>query len=298
MKSKRLDGSCRCGSPLFRKCIPCGKWAPTLRVTHRVVSISYFFIFVPLLYGFTFVSEVENARGNRYYKRGQVGKARAAYQNALKAEPAEEAVAYNLGNAYFKETAVDKAIESYKMAVKAQDRPALQASAFYNLGNSLVRRKDEDRAIEFYKQALRLNPKDDDAKYNLELLLKRKKDNKQNQPNQQDRQDQQDQKKEDKNEPNQQNQGGGGQDEQGERPQGQEEQQSSPASQEQTSESESEKEKQDEREKQEEDQKTAAQLRAERLLNALEEQERQVLKSKGGQKNNRGIQRPLVEKDW
>jgi tetratricopeptide (TPR) repeat protein len=73
----------------------------------------------------------------------------------------------------------------------------LQAQSFYNIGNCQFKQGQLDQAIESYTASLLLNPKDRDAKQNLEFCLKIKEQMK-NQPqsdstkqNQQDQQNQQ-----------------------------------------------------------------------------------------------------------
>ena len=66
--------------------------------------------------------------------------------------------------------------------------------AFHNMGVVCQQHKMYGEAIEAYKSALRLNPKDDATRYNLELC-KRQQKNQQNQKNQ----NQQDKDKKDKN---------------------------------------------------------------------------------------------------
>jgi len=274
--------------------------------------------FIPFLCGFQFYSALQNEEGNKLYGKGQVGKAKSAYESALKSEPSSPEIAFNLGNAYYKGESFDKSLEAYKKAAEDKKSPLLQSKAFYNLGNSLFRRKETDKAIEFYKQALRLNPKDEDAKYNLELLTQREdqkqnqqQDQKQNQQQQQDKQEQkqsqggnqgsegqdqkdqkenQDQKdKQDQKQDQGGNQGSGGQDQkdqnqdQKEKPkQGQSPQ---PADQ-------------SEEGREEQRPKTQAEIRAEQILNALENEEKQVLKMEGGQKNPSRKTQYLVDKDW
>ena len=230
-------------------------------------------VLAPFLFGFKFVSEIQNEHGNRLYKKGQVAKAGAAYENALRSDPAAPGVALNRGNAYYKEGRMDKALESYKRAAESDRDPSLQSAAFYNLGDALVRRGDLARAEDFYKQSLRLNPKDQDAKYNLEFLLKHKDQKK-------DRQKKDDPKKDEPKKDDQKNQ--------------ENQNQTPPESKE---ESQAPEEKKAE-EKKAEPKKTEAQVRAEQILNALENQEKQVLKSKGGQKNPRSPYRRVNEKDW
>ncbi|MBI3251961.1 MAG: tetratricopeptide repeat protein [Candidatus Omnitrophica bacterium] len=267
----------------------------------------------PFLCGFKFVSEIQNERGNSLYKKGRVAKAGAAYEGALKSDPDSQGAALNRGNAYYKEGKMDRALETYKKAAKPGKNPALQSAAFYNLGNTLFRRGDLGRAEEFYKQALRLNPKDQDAKYNLERLLKQK-----NQENQNKNKENQNKNQDQKNQNQKQSGGQGGESkpenqpaagaepDQEKKAEEKESRQKSAAAEQQAGEESSTKENQDKgegegqkpEEKKPEEKKSEAQIRAEQILNALENQEKQALKLKGGQKNNRVQYRRTNEEDW
>ena len=161
----------------------------------------------PFLLGFSFFSTLKNEEGNKLYKKGQVGKAKNAYLSALKSQPQSPEIAFNLGNAYYKEESFEDSLKSYRAAAKDESSPSLQSKAFYNLGNSLFRSQELDKAAEFYKQALRLNPKDEDAKYNLELLTKQQQEQKKDNQKQDQKKDQ----KQSQDQKDQKNQGGGGQ---------------------------------------------------------------------------------------
>jgi tetratricopeptide (TPR) repeat protein len=98
-----------------------------------------------------------------------------------------------------------------------------QAQSLYNLGNTLYQQNRYQDAVGAYKKSLRLNPKDDDTRYNLlmsQAKLKeqqdqkkkdkkndknkdKNQDQKQNQKNQQDQQNKQDQQKQQQNQQNQ-----------------------------------------------------------------------------------------------
>jgi tetratricopeptide (TPR) repeat protein len=87
--------------------------------------------------------------------------------------------AYQAGNAYYRMRRYEDAAVRYRLAATGP-RDVRQPSVF-NLGNSLVRAAEEapERgqllldAIAAYEEALRLDPGDRDAKWNLELALKR-----------------------------------------------------------------------------------------------------------------------------
>ena len=260
-----------------------------------------------VLCGFSFIAELKNEKGNDLYKKGQVHKARSKYLSALKSDPKSPEIAYNLGNALYKENAFKESLGAYSRGAKAPKDPAFASRAFYNLGNALYRNQDPPQAIEQYKQALRSDPKNEDAKYNLELLLKQ---------SQKDKDQKKDQNKDPKDQ-NKEGQSGNGkespQNQEQKQDRGEEGQPGEPKSpQEQSSagekpgESPSNDEKKEsgsdripgEGQKEEPKPKTEAEQRAEQLLNALENQEQQVLKFQNDPKKARYQVRRVSEKDW
>lgn len=321
------------------------------------------------LCGFKFLSELQNEKANTLYKKGQLGKAKTEYARALKTDPSSSQIAYNLGNALFREGAFKDSQTVYQKAGlpvrqagasggRAPD-PLFQAKANYNLGNSFYRQKGLPEAAEAYKRSLRLNPKDEDAKYNLELVLKQLEKEKKNDQKKDD-QKKEDQKKNDQKKDQNQD-GGGSQGQQQEQapqkdqgssggdqgedeensPQGEEkkdqpgkegeekeqeekagqeggkeDQKESPGSEEpkegkpdesngQSPSGASEEPKEEPKEEDKngsgggpEQPKTDAQLRAEQLLGALENQEQQVLKFQSGQNGPQARVRRVSEQDW
>jgi Ca-activated chloride channel family protein len=59
--------------------------------------------------------------------------------------------------------------------------PALRENALFNKGNAEFMGNGYDAAAQNYKSALLMNPRDEDAKHNLELALRRKKNPQQEQ---------------------------------------------------------------------------------------------------------------------
>ncbi|MGH7545154.1 MAG: tetratricopeptide repeat protein, partial [Gemmatimonadota bacterium] len=116
--------------------------------------------------------------GNRAYRRGGVEEAVAAYRRAVEKKPDDAAARYNLGTAYLADGRADAALPHLARATEAEP-PELRARAFYNLGTAhLSRAADGDResalrAVDAFRQALLLQPEDRDAKWNLELALRR-----------------------------------------------------------------------------------------------------------------------------
>ena len=66
----------------------------------------------------------------------------------------------------------DKAIENYKKAVSNLKNRKKLAKVFYNLGNAYFKKQDFKNAVKYWRKSLKINPKDEDAKHNLELTLR------------------------------------------------------------------------------------------------------------------------------
>ena len=80
--------------------------------------------------------------------------------------------------------------------------PEERAETYYNAGNSLYRSNKYQEAVEAYKHSLKLNPNDDDTRYNLQMA--RAKLKQQEQQKQQKKDQKQDQKQDQKKDQQQQ----------------------------------------------------------------------------------------------
>jgi Ca-activated chloride channel family protein len=87
-------------------------------------------------------------------------------------------------------------VAQFEGAAKLETNPMRKYQAYHNIGVICQQHKMYGEAIEAYKNALRLNPNDDETRYNLVLCKHQQKKQQQNQQNQQQKQDQQ--KKDDK----------------------------------------------------------------------------------------------------
>lgn len=153
-------------------------------------------------------------KGNRLYDKSRMSEASESYLEALRRDSLSLEAAFNLGDAQY-------AMEDYASAeatfsglleregVKMTDPQ--RADVHYNLGNAQFQQQKLQEALESYKSAMRLNPADQEAKFNYvytKQLLEQQQE--QNQDQNQDQQDQQN----DQNQP--QNQQGKQDDQQGE----------------------------------------------------------------------------------
>jgi len=125
-----------------------------------------------LLCGPALASPNQLKEGNRLFKNGSYDKALKRYEDALVDTPYSNELKYNAGAAAYQAGDFAKA-ENYFKEAEGTAPPALKNAARYNRGNALFRQERLPDAIEAYKNALRLNPGDEDARYNLSVALRR-----------------------------------------------------------------------------------------------------------------------------
>ena len=129
----------------------------------------------------------KNNQGNRLYEQKKYDDALKNYTDAQAERPAAPELHYNIGNVLLRKGDTDKAIEEYLRAQSTGPK-SLQEAAHFNRGNALMMKGEFEPAIGAYVQALKMDPRDRDAKRNLELALKLLE--KQQQQQQQQQQDQ------------------------------------------------------------------------------------------------------------
>lgn len=137
--------------------------------------------------------------GNKLYRAGDYVKAEVAYSKATAKDSLNPQAAYNLGNALMMQQKDSSAIVQYQKAARLEKNPLRLSQSFHNIGVICQKKQLFAEAIEAYKQSLRLNPNDDETRYNLVLCQRQQKQQQQNQKQQgQDKDDKQDQQKQEK----------------------------------------------------------------------------------------------------
>ena len=140
--------------------------------------------------------------GNKQFRMGDYAKAEVSYRKAVEKNPKNPQAAYNLGNALMAQKKDSAAVQQFEQSTKIETNPLRKSAAYHNMGVICQTHKMYDEAIEAYKNSLRLNPNDDETRYNLVLCkhLKKKQDdkNKQNQQNKDDKNKQDDKKDQNK----------------------------------------------------------------------------------------------------
>ncbi len=234
-------------------------------------------------------------KGKKAYEEGHYDEARVYYEHVLKNRKKDDGAQFGLGVTAYQQKDMETAARALNNAMNSDDK-SLASKAMYNLGNMFRDQQKMEESLALYRKAIELDPTDEDAKVNYELLKQVLQQQEQQQ--QQDKQNQeQDQEKQDQQK---QNQDSEGQDEQNKNQDNQEkgEDQQKQQEDQQQSQSEKEEEKKEQQQSQAKKdetqaQKTDKQMQAEAILNALKDQEkinqkRQIAKSKSRK----------LEKDW
>ena len=126
--------------------------------------------------------------GNKHFINGNYTEAEVDYKRANSIAPTFEGKFNHAGSVY-KQERWDDALKEYN-ALLDDSTNTHRPEVFYNQGNTLFKKNSLKEAIEAYKSALRLNPSDQEAKFNLAYAQKKLRDQQQQQQQQQQNQDQ------------------------------------------------------------------------------------------------------------
>ena len=126
--------------------------------------------------------------GVENYNEGNFSDAEVNFKKGVEKSPESFEAKFNLGDAFFKQERYDEAIKSYNSALAFAKNDLEKARVHYNIGNSLLKAQKIKDSIEEYIKSLKLNPGDQEAKYNLSYALEllKNKDDQQQQKNDKD----------------------------------------------------------------------------------------------------------------
>lgn len=235
----------------------------------------------------------EIRQGVRSYEAGDYGNAEVRFRKAHELESSSFEADFNTGAALYGQEKYEESLNHYQQLLEQregtealQETPEHLASVWHNMGNSLLEAQQYAESIEAYKNSLRLNPSDQDSKYNLAYARQKLQEQ---QEQQQDQQQNQDQQQQDQNQ-DQQNQDQNQDQQQQDQQQDQQEQQQDQDQQEQE-------QNQDQQQQEQEAQPmTISKEDAERMLQAIQEQEKDVKEKVDKQKAAKA--KVKSEKDW
>lgn len=205
--------------------------------------------------------------GNDTYEEDPA-EAEILYRKAREADSTFVQSTFNLGDALYQQERYEESAAQFEQAAELAEEPQTRAKAHYNRGNALLKSNKLQESVEAYKESLRLDPGNEEAKYNLAYALQKlQQHKKQQQKQQQQEQNQQPQEQEEQQEEQQ----GQGDEEQQQPQQGEE--------------------------KEEQPQPEITREQAKQLLDALQQEEqkvqRKMLREKEGER-----QPPPGGKDW
>jgi tetratricopeptide (TPR) repeat protein len=259
-----------------------------------LMVLSMSMIFTPLfsVKAFADLDRSKTSRGIDAYDEGQWDKSLQYFQDALLDAPQHPIGHYNVGQALYKKQQYEEALKSYQEALNTDDL-ALREKIYYNMGNTQYQMNKYQEAIQSYISALDIDPADEDAKHNLELVRAKLKEMAEKQPmqNQQQQQGQQNQEQSQQSQSDQQEKQKQQQEQQAQQQQHQQ------GEEQQVQEQDSDEQKQEEQQlaQKPEKQKELSKEEAERILQALRSEEKENQKLR---KNRQAAGRAPVEKDW
>lgn len=142
-------------------------------------------------------------KGNSMYDKQKFADAETQYRKGLEKNRDSYEGAFNLGDALYKQQKYDEATGYFQNLTQKSKTKEEESNAWYNLGNSYLKGEKYKESVEAYKNALKKNPADEDARYNLSYALNKMRMQEQEQKQNKDNKDQ---KKEEKKEQQKQEQ--------------------------------------------------------------------------------------------
>ena len=134
--------------------------------------------------------------GNKLYNDSSFNLAEMKYRKSLEKDQGYFNASFNLADAVYKQERYEESTSFFESLKDNARNDQELANINHNLGNSLLKENKIDLAIEAYKTSLRINPNDEDTRYNLAYAQKMKQQQDQKEQQQDQKEQQQDQKKE------------------------------------------------------------------------------------------------------
>ena len=188
--------------------------------------ITQMILLVFLIYSATIDAQSDKKyvrQGNKLYEKNSFAESEVSYRKAIDNNKQSPDAVFNIGDALYKQKKFEDAGKQFIENTNMNEDKKKKSNSLYNLGNSLLMANKVQESIDAYKGSLKMNPNNNETKYNLAYaqdLLKQQEQQQQQQ--QQQNKDNQDQNKEDQKDQNDQNE----QDQQNDQKNNQDQQQS------------------------------------------------------------------------
>jgi Ca-activated chloride channel homolog len=110
-------------------------------------------------------------KGNKDYKKGDFKSAEKNYSESLKKKNNYSKGSFNLGDAYYRQGKYAEATTEFENLTTRTNNADTLSRVYHNLGNSLLKQNKFEESANAYKKSLKYNPKDEDTRYNLAYAL-------------------------------------------------------------------------------------------------------------------------------
>jgi tetratricopeptide (TPR) repeat protein len=143
-------------------------------------------------------------QGNKLYQGEKFNEAEIRYRQSLEENPQNTRGMFNLGNALYRQGRFDEAAELFEGLSQFAPGEIEKASAYHNLGNAFLQSQKYAESVEAYKNALRINPEDEETRFNLAYAMRMLQEQPQQDQEDQDQNDQEQNQDQQKNQDQQQ----------------------------------------------------------------------------------------------
>jgi Ca-activated chloride channel family protein len=155
------------------------------RFTARILLTFMFLIFTVLINAQSDKKYIRE--GNREYAKNNFSESEVSYRKAIDKNKQSPNAVFNIGDALYKQKKYEDAGKQFIESTGQYEDRNKKADGLYNLGNSLLQANKVEESIDAYKSSLKLKPENMQAKYNLAYaqdLLKKQQQQKQQQQKQ------------------------------------------------------------------------------------------------------------------
>jgi Tfp pilus assembly protein PilF len=146
--------------------------------------------------------------GNREYEKEKFSESEIFYRKAIDKNKESADALFNSGDALYKQKKYQDAGQQFAETHKMNENKGKKSVSLYNLGNSMLMANKLQESIEAYKNSLKLKPDNQEAKYNLAYaqdLLRKQQQQQKNKDNKNQKKDQENKDKENKDQNKNQN---------------------------------------------------------------------------------------------
>jgi Ca-activated chloride channel family protein len=119
------------------------------------------------------VDSLSNYRGNHAFAKKDFKRAQAEYSKILESSPYDPEANYNVGLSLYKQNRFEDAQHYFDRAEQSAGKNnVLLEQALFNEGNAYVQLKKLENALKSYEKVLEVNPKNQQAQQNIDIVKK------------------------------------------------------------------------------------------------------------------------------